>query len=343
LISLLAALAGVGTIGYMLIEGWSFTDALFMAVVILSTVGLEAPHPLSSGGRAFTVFLIITGVSVAAYIVSKIGEYVTGGVLTGAFRERRLNRAIGRFTDHYIVCGYGRVGRQIVADLQRRQCTVVVVESDLHSIRDDDRQSVPILVADATLDAALVQAGVTRARGLVAASGSDPTNLVITLSARALHPDLTIVARASDAGAESKIERAGATHVISPYAIGGHRIVSELLSPGLTAFLDAVLHPDQLDLWLDVTTVVPNSPLAGRTLGELAAHPGGGVHLVAIRAATNGAFLTNPPLATRVGIGDTLIALGPHRALEHLGHGSSAPASRIRVTPHPSGVSSRPS
>ena len=176
--TLLTMLAAVATAGYMLIEGWTFTDALFMAVVILSTVGLGAPHPLSAGGRAFTIALIITGVSLAAYLVSALGEYVMGGVLTGVFQRRRLQRAIGRLSNHYVICGYGRVGRQVVADLRRRGCPVVVIEREVA----DTGEAVPLITGDATDDDVLSRAGLTRARGLVAATGSDPANVDIALS-----------------------------------------------------------------------------------------------------------------------------------------------------------------
>ena len=313
--TLLTMLAAVGTAGYMLIEGWTFTDALFMAVVILSTVGLDAPHPLSTSGRAFTIALIITGVSLAAYLVSALGEYVMGGVLTGVFQRQRMQRAIGRLSNHYVVCGYGRVGRQVVADLRRRGCPVVVIEREVA----DAGEGVPLIAGDATDDDVLSRAALMRARGLVAATGSDPTNVDITLSARAIHPGLEIVARSSNAAAELNLTRAGATYVVSPYSIGAHRIVSELLSPGVTTFLDTVMHAEQLDLWLEVATIDATSPLAGHTLRDalpLAKHA---VNVVAMRQAAGGAYVTNPSLDARLAAGDTLVALGPQAAVQQLG------------------------
>ena len=177
----------------MLIEHWALADALFMSVVILSTVGLEAPHPLSPGGRAFTIFLIVTGVSLAAYVLSALGEYVTGGVFTGVFGRRGLARAVDHLASHYIVCGHGRAGRQIVEDLRRRGCAVVIIESAEVDVEEESNQDLTILSGDASDDAVLTRAGVSRAKGLVAATGSDATNLVIVLSARALAPDLVIM------------------------------------------------------------------------------------------------------------------------------------------------------
>ncbi len=299
----------------MLIEGWTFTDALFMAVVILSTVGLDAPHPLSPGGRLFTIALIITGVSLAAYLVTALGEYVMGGVLTGIFQRRRLERAISRLSNHYVVCGYGRVGRQVVADLRRRGCPVVVIEREVVETGDE----VPLITGDATDDDVLGRAGLARARGLVAATGSDPTNVDITLSARAIHPALEIVARSSHPAAERNLTRAGATHVVSPYSMGGHRIVSELLAPGVTTFLDTVMHAEQLDLWLEVATIAATSPMAGRTLREALPSPKHAVNVVAMRRAAGGGYVTNPDLNARLVAGDTLVALGSQAAVQQLG------------------------
>jgi voltage-gated potassium channel len=315
--TLLTALAAVGTAGYMIIEGWTFTDALFMAVVILSTVGLDAPHPLSVGGRAFTIGLIITGVSLAAYLVSALGEYVMGGVLTGVFQRRRLQRAIDRLSGHYIVCGYGRVGRQVVTDLRRRGCPVVIVERDTAGAGESE--TVPLITGDATDDDILTGAGLHRARGLVAATGSDATNVVITLSARAINSRLAIVARSSHAAADANLTRAGATHVVSPYAIGGHRIVSELLSPGITAFLDTVVHAEQLDLWLEVATIDPTSVLVGQMLANVLPPSNRTVNLVALRQGSNGVYVTNPRPEVRLAAGDTVVALGPQVAVQQLG------------------------
>jgi voltage-gated potassium channel len=338
-VALLTAIAALGTVGYMVIEGWSFIDALFMAVVIVSTVGLEAPHPLSPGGRAFTIGLIVTGVTVAAYLVSALGEYVMGGVLTGVFRHRRVQRAIGRLTDHYIVCGYGRVGRQVVADLHRRGLPVVVIERTAALAEQAD--GVLIITGDATDDDVLMRAGLERARGLVAATGTDATNIVITLSARAINAPIIIIARASEATAEAKLVRAGATTVVSPYAIGGNRIASELLSPGITTFIDTVVHAEQLDLWLEAATVAPTSALVGQALAVAVPSSKGAVNFVALRRALTQAFITNPPLDIQLAAGDTLVALGPRGAVQQLGarargtiHGEHTPARTRRRGAH---------
>ncbi len=323
--TLLTVLAVFGMIGYMAIEGWSVGDALYMAVVILSTVGLEAPHPLSSMGRLFTIALIVTGVSVAAYIVSALGEYVTGGVVTGLFRRRRLARSIHRLSGHYIVCGYGRVGRQVAADLRLRGYAVVVIE---RTLLGSDTSDELLIAGDASDDAVLLGAGITNARGLVAAAGDDATNLVITLSSRALAPDLTILARASESTTESKLLRAGATHVVSPYAIGGHRIAAEILSPGITAFFDTVVHAQDLDLRLEVATLAEDSVWIGRTLGDAFPPTQQRLNIVAFRRAGDSEFVTNPRHDTALATGDTLVAIGPQSAIQHMGSRADGVARR---------------
>jgi voltage-gated potassium channel len=316
-IGILLLLTAAGCAGYMLVEGWSFGDALFMSVLILSTVGLGQPHPLSAGGRAFTIGLIITSVTTAGYLVSILGQYVAGGVLTGAFRARRLQRTIDRLSGHYIVCGHGRVGRQVVADLRRRGHDVVVVEATTGDAAEDSA-ALPVLVGDATDDIVLARAGIARARGVVVATGSDATNLVVTLSARALNDGLIVVARASGPASEAKLLHAGATFAVSPYAIGGHRIASELMSPGVTAFLDTVMRAEHLDLWLQEVRVGARSVLVGRPLSVALPRTTGGVALLARRRRGDKEFMTNPPPETRLTVGDTLIAVGPRHSLRQL-------------------------
>jgi voltage-gated potassium channel len=333
--ALLVALAAIGTVGYMLIEGWPFGDALFMAIGILSTVGLETPRPLTAGGRAFTIALIVTGVSVAAYLVSRLGEYVTGGVLTGMFRERRVGRAIARLSDHYIVCGYGRVGRQVADDLFRRGYAVVIIERDITT--QSGSGALPMIAGDATADEVLIRAGVRRARGLVAGTGADPANTVIALSARALNPSIVIVARASDPASEANLGRAGATYVVSPYAIGGRRIVSELLDPGVATLFDIGMSPEQSDLWLEVATLAPASPFVGETLSHALQVSRGTVNLVALRPASRTDFITNPSPDVRLTAGDTLVALGPHPAVHSIGvRAMGADAHTVELTPRTS-------
>jgi voltage-gated potassium channel len=304
----LAAALVAGTAGYMLLEGWRLLDALYMTVITLSTVGFTEVHPLSDAGHLFTIALIITGVSAAAYAVGAIGEYVIGGRLSGALRRQRMQRDIDRLQSHYIVCGYGRVGRQVVDELAARGLHAVVIEPDEDAIPEEEIRTLRIR-GDATDDGSLRSAGIDRAAGLVAVAGDDATNIVVTLSARALNPDLAIVARAIQPEAEDKLRRAGATHVISPYRIGGQRIVTQLLHPRITDFLDVVMHRRNLELWLEEITVAPDGPANGRSLSETAFWGADGVKVLAV-AREQGDLVTAPRGDLRLGAGDVVIALG---------------------------------
>jgi voltage-gated potassium channel len=327
---LLATVIVLGTAGYMLLEGWRLLDALYMTVITLSTVGFTEVHPLSDPGHLFTLALIVTGVSTAAYAVGAIGEYVIGGRLSGALRRQRMQHEIDRLEGHYIVCGYGRVGRQVVEELDARGTRTVVIEPGDDALPADG--SGPLRIhGDATDDRALRTAGIGRAAGLVAAAGDDATNIVVTLSARALNAELLIVARAIQPEAEDKLRRAGATHVISPYRIGGQRIVTQLLHPRITDFLDVVMHRGNLELWLEEITVAADGPASGRTLGETAIWGADGVKVLAV-GREDGQLVTSPRGEHRLAPGDVLIALG---TLDQLEAARREAGDRERTTPAP--------
>jgi voltage-gated potassium channel len=329
---LLTALLVAGTGGYMVLEGWRLLDAAYMTVITLSTVGFNEVHPLSDAGHLFTIGLIITGVSTAAYAAGTIGEYVIGGRFGGTLRRQRMQHAIDRLEGHYIVCGYGRVGRQVVDELQARdQRTVVVEPSDEAHL--PEAEGPPCIRGDATDDRALRQAGIERAAGLVAVAGDDATNIVVTLSARALNPDLLIVARVIQAEAEDKLRRAGASHVISPYRIGGQRIVTQLLHPRITDFLDIVVHRGSLELWLEEITVAADGAANGRRLGETAIWGADGVKVLAV-GRQSGELVTSPRQDLRLESGDVLIALG---TLEQLEAARQVAGDREGTTPAPAG------
>jgi voltage-gated potassium channel len=297
-----------GTAGYMLIEGWRLLDAVYMTVITLSTVGFTEVHHMSDAGHVFTIALIVTGVSAAAYAVGAIGEYVISGRLSGSLRRQRMQHDIDGLQGHYIVCGYGRVGRQVVDELTARGLRAVVVEPQDDAILDEERATLRIR-GDATDDGSLRAAGIDRAAGLVAVAGDDATNIVVTLSARALNPELDIVARAIQPEVEDKLRRAGATHVISPYRIGGQRIVTQLLHPKVTDFLDVIMHRRDLGLWLEEITVAPDGTANGRSLGDTAFWGTGGVRVLAV-SREGGDLVTGPRADLRLSAGDVLIALG---------------------------------
>ncbi len=315
LVLLLMAVAG--SIGFVLIEGWTFAESLYMTVLTLSTVGFAEVHPLSTGGRAFTTALIVAGIATVAYLFSAVSQYVVSGELRGTIRSRRMRQRIEALTGHYVVCGFGRVGREVVADLREKGHECVVVE--MHSAdHDHEKEDILWVNGDAADDESLRSAGIERARGLVVATGDDPTNLFVTVSAHALNPDLCIVARMNDESSGPKLLRAGATHVISPYTISGRRIAAQLVSPALTDFLDVVMHSGDLELWLEECRVSNDSEIQGKTVGEANVRQATGANVLAVRRGKDGTILTNPALDMRFESGDVLIALGTRDQLSEL-------------------------
>jgi len=306
-----------GTFGYVGIEGWTAMEALYMTVITLSTVGFKEVRPLSPGGQLWTMGLIVAGVGAVGYLFKSVGQSMMTSDFPDRLRRRRMQERVDALTGHYVICGFGGVGRQVAQDLvaKRRRCVAVDPEPvALAGIASE----LPYVIGDAADDDVLRRAGIERAAGLVIATGDDPTNLFVTLSAHALNPRLVIVARANDETTEPKLLRAGATHVISPYTISGRRIATQLLSPTLTDFLDVVLHSGTLELWLEECTVHPDSHLHGKTVAEAEVRRRTGANVLAVRRHDQGAIVTNPPAELRFETGDVLIALGTREQLGRL-------------------------
>ena len=217
----LATLLFLGSLGYVLIEGWSFFDALYMTITTLTTVGYGEIHPLDQAGRAYTMVLILAGVGVMLYIVGALARVVVEGEIQAALGKRKIRRRVQKLKDHYIICGYGRLGKIIARQLSNAGISLVVVESDPEVIAKVEAQGYTFIAGDATREEVLLEAGIERAKGLVAVLHSDAGNVYITLTARSLNPRLFIVARGEEPGSQQKLLRAGADKVESPYEMGG--------------------------------------------------------------------------------------------------------------------------
>ena len=312
---LVIVLAGI--VGYVRIEGWTVVEAFYMTVTTLTTVGFMEVRPLSDTGRLFTIALILTGVGTFFYLAGTFAEYAIGGALTGAIRSRRMQSDIDTMSGHQIVCGYGRVGEQVAQDLQRDGLHVVVVEREEAALaRLGDR--FPCVLGDATDEGVLTRAGVTRAAGLVAASGEDTANIVITLTARGMNGALQIVARGGADETASKLMRAGANHVISPYRLAGRRIATQLQNPRVSDFLDLLMHSRDLEFWLKEVRVEQGSKLDGRSLADARIGEDVGATILAVSEGGNGQILTAPPPTYRLGADDVLIVLGTNEQLKAL-------------------------
>src|SRR5918996_1225704 len=234
----LAVITVVGVLGYMVFEGWSFTEALYMTVITLTTVGYKEVRPLDTTGQLWTMVLLITGVGTLFYAAVSSVELVVEGAIRGYFGRRRMQAAIGKLNGHYILCGYGRVGRQVAAEFALDDLPFVIIEQEPETVEECVQKGYLVLPGEASDDDVLKEGGLRRARGLVATVDSDADNVFVVLSARKLNPELHIVARASSDESAAKLEIAGADRTLSPYAVGGRRLASLATQPLVVDFLD---------------------------------------------------------------------------------------------------------
>ncbi len=304
----------IGTIGYMLIEGWSFFDAFYMTIITISTTGYKELYPLSRTGMLFTTFLIIGGVLSLAYAGGRGLQLL---VESQIIRRRKMQRKLAGINDHYIVCGFGRMGAQIAEHLLEHELKFVVVENEPHNVVKLQDLGFVFVNGDATDDDALIKAGVQRAKGLVAVLSTDAENVFTVLSARELNENLFIVARAIDEGTEGKLKKAGADRVVKPYELGGNRMVQLLLRPGVTDFIEGVAKKRGIDISLEQIVVCKGSPLIGQTLAESPIRRDLNIIIIAIDRA-EGKFVYNPQSTVIIETEDKLIAIGQVENLNKL-------------------------
>jgi|YNPNPStandDraft_1061719.scaffolds.fasta_scaffold03014_5 voltage-gated potassium channel len=305
---LLLAVIFFGTTGYQVLEGWSFLDSLYMTVITVATVGFREVKPLSVEGKILTIAITVLGVTAGAWALGVGVELLVSEEIYGSLFTKRMQRAIQDLKDHYIICGFGRMGKQIAKDFARQNLPFVVVEDNPEQIPNLKSSGYLFVEGDATNDSVLRAAGVTRAKGLIAVASSDPVNVFIVLTARGLNPNLYIVARSVLQENEGKLLRAGADKVVSPYVIGGHRIAAAVLNPVLVDFLDKLLLTGELSLQLGEAQVSPNSPLIGTKFGDQGLNCNYGITIVAVRKS--GFTLSQPAPDEPIEAGDTLIAIG---------------------------------
>jgi voltage-gated potassium channel len=311
-LGLLAVTVVYGTVGYWALEGWSWLDSLYMTVITLTTVGYREVQPLDAGGQVFTISVLLFGVVTLLSAISVGTELLVSGELGAKMRRRRVRRQLDSLADHFIICGFGRVGRTAAEDFAREGVPFAVVDP-AGDIRAED---VPHVVGDATEEGALRAAGIERARGLLCAVDSDAVNVYVTITARALKRGLVIVARASSPESTEVLRRAGADRVVSPYVLSGRRMAFLSLRPSVVDFIDSVTVAPGLRL--EEIVVGSDSWLAGKPLRDVgAAYPG--VRVLAVKREDGGDLVSSPNADFALTPGDLAVVLGPVEALEAFG------------------------
>ena len=315
-IVLFALLIMAGTIGYMVTEGWQLSDALYMSVITLSTVGYGEVRTLSFTGRIFTMILIICGVGFVFYLAGSIVQFMVEGRIREILGRRKLEKKIRVQKGHYIICGYGRVGSSICEAFASKPLDIVVIEKDQERISKLHERNILHVVGDATDEENMIKAGIERARGLVAALKTDSDNVYVTLSARQLNPELFIMARAGAERSEKKLLAAGANKVVCPYRMGAHRMAQTILRPTVTDFLELTMDTTR-DIQMEEMPVHPSSKLINVALQDSGIRQKLDLIIVAVKKA-KGDMLFNPSSQTRLEAGDTVIAIGEKQSLEGL-------------------------
>lgn len=306
-----------GTMGYMVIEGWQFLDSLYMTITTVATVGFGEIHPLSDIGRVFTLVLIVTGVSVFFYLVGSVAQLMFEGQIQRIIGRKKVEKRIDALKDHYIICGYGRIGSMISRELAANGIPFVLVERDSAVLEPLDDNGFLGMKGDATADETLIKAGIHRAVGLISVVTSDSENVFITLTARGLNPNLYILARSGEEGTELKLKRAGANKVVSPYTIGGMRMAQSILRPNVVDFIEIATGSEHMDLQMEEITIPRWSKFAGETLISSSFRKETGVMIVGIKKA-HGQMIFNPNPQAELEEHDTLIVLGDPASVDKL-------------------------
>jgi voltage-gated potassium channel len=315
------ALAGIfviGTLWYRLVENWSWLDAAYMTMTILATVGVGEIHPLSEESRLFTMLLIAMGVITIGYIVNRFTEALIQGYFQEGIRRRQENRLIDTLDEHYIVCGFGRTGRQVALEFQAEGIPFVLIDSEPEQVEEAKQLGYIVLQGDATLDESLMRAKIDRAVCLVAALTSDAENLYTVLSAKTLNSNIRAIARASTEEAVKKLQRAGADAVVSPYITGGRRLAAAALRPQVMDFVDGILTGTDRSFYMEEFIIDPQScPCVGQTLREARLRLQSGALVLAVRRV-DGTLIAGPTGDTILMEGDVLICMGTAEQLRLL-------------------------
>jgi voltage-gated potassium channel len=298
----------------MLIEGWGVIDALYMTVITLATVGYGEVHEISQAGRIFTVVLIILGVGFFLYVIGNVIQFLVEGRIRVILGRRKLDKQISQVKEHYVICGYGRIGRVLCEYLTQKHLDVVVIEKDQERTPLMDQDNILYVVGEATDEVSLLKAGIERAKGVVTALGTDAENVFLLLTARRLNPELYVVARASQDSAKNTLYMAGANVVVSPYDVGARRIAHAILRPSVIQFLELAFADERTDISVEEIPVKASSSLVGKPLQDSGIRQNLDVIVIAMKK-TSGSMLFNPSAETKIGAEDILIVVGKNKSL----------------------------
>lgn len=307
-----------GTTGYAVIEGWPILDSLYMTVITLSTVGFGEVHAVSPTGRVFTIILVIFGVGGAAYTVSVMGRWLIEGEIREVFGRKKMEKKLKDLKDHYIVCGYGRVGVQVCNELCSRKAPLVVIEKNPERMEELQRRGILAAEGDCTDDSILEAAGITKAKALISTIASESENVFVSLSARQINPKIFITARAESSSAEKKLLRAGAERVVSPHEIGGIRMALVTLRPDIVDFMRVVGGDEKTGFTIDEIEVFPDSRIANQLLKDSPIRCELGILVIGIKKKGK-EMVFNPSPDTTIEAGDILIVIGENNKLEQMG------------------------
>ncbi|MGD0620277.1 MAG: potassium channel protein [Bryobacteraceae bacterium] len=315
----IALTLAMGTVGFTVVEHWPLFDSFYMTLITITTVGYEEIHPLSQGGRIFNSFLILFGVSTMFFAIGGMTQIIIELELNQYFGKRRIRAMIENLSNHYIVCGYGRVGRGAATALRSAGVSFVIIDRNDDKVERAIHDGMLGVQADANSDDTLRDVGIMRAAGLIATLSTDADNLFLVISARTLNPELKISARIAEITSSDKFRRAGAEYVFAPYDITGNRMAEALIRPHVYQFLDFTTRPGELGLnvSLDQVPVSVTSELVGQSLRHLQLRRDLGIIVLAIRKP-DGNMLFNPPAEAEICGGDCLIVMGAQDALRNL-------------------------
>jgi voltage-gated potassium channel len=314
---MLIGIVAFGTCGYYWVEHMPFFEAFYMTIITISTVGYAEIVPLSQAGRALTIIIIILGITVGAYTIGLLVRAFVEGELAKIVGRRIVQKQISSLKDHFIVCGYGRIGRIMCSEFAADNIDFVVIEQDPATREEIENQRYLCIEMDATSEEALLAAGIMNAKGIATAVNSDANNVFITMTAKSLRPDIFVLARASEEKNEDKLLRAGASRVVSPYMIGARRMAQMLKKPTVVDFIDIAMMGSHLGLMMEEAKIGPKSNLIGKNLIDSQLRKDFGVIIVAIKKIS-GNMIFNPMPSETLETGDVIVVIGKREDLQRM-------------------------